>query len=131
MSTPLRNPYVTLMIPFGASRDVATRAFARLSKGLRRDPEASNKLTELTWSLNQVQDAVRDPRTAIHIYRVPADEGAFVPSGIGTLRPAPEPMARTTTESSDDLETLLDEVRGEAVRAAVADVVSAATLPPR
>lgn len=131
MSSDLRNPYVILRIPFGASRDTATRAFARLSKGLRRDPDASDILTELTWSLNQVQEALRDPRAALHIYRVPADEAAFVPSGVGTLRPRPEPMARATGESTKDLEAVLDDVRREAVCAAVADVASSADLPPR
>ena len=72
-----RNPYVMLGVPFGSPRDVATRAFARKAKGQRRSrsrvSESKSELTDLTWALNQVSEAIRDPRTALDVYRVPAD----------------------------------------------------------
>ena len=78
-----RNPYVMLGVPFGSPRDVATRAFARKAKGQRRSrvSESKGELTDLTWALNQVSEAIRDPRTALDIYRVPADPNALEPTG--------------------------------------------------
>lgn len=127
------NPYVMLGIPFGSARDVATRAFARKAKGRRhqRGPEASGDLTELTWALNQVEENIRDPRTALHIYRVPADPGALEPRAEGVLRPGPELLPRTTESSQAAWGRLLDAAREEALSVVYHYIASTSALPLR
>jgi hypothetical protein len=127
----LRNPYGILGLPFGASGDQASRAFARRARGLRHQADGTEKLTQLTWALNQIQEAIKDPRTALHIYRIPADPGALESRERGVLNPPPERMDRTTGPSDDDWVALLDAARSEARRALVADVLAQASLPAR
>ncbi|MGQ0631648.1 MAG: hypothetical protein ACT4P1_11430 [Sporichthyaceae bacterium] len=128
-----RNPYVLLGIPYGSPRDLATRAFARKAKGQRRARvgESKEELTNLTWALNQVADNIRDPRTALHVYRVPADPGALDPIGDGVLRPGPEFMPRTTPSSDAEWARLLDAAREEAVAVLHEEIATSAVLPQR
>lgn len=128
-----RNPYVMLGIPYGSPRDVATRAFARKAKGQRRSRASAGKgeLTDLTWALNQVSEALRDPRSALDVYRVPADIDALKPVGEGVLRPGPEAMPRTTASSDAEWARLLDAARAEAVAVLHEEIASTATLPQR
>ena len=126
-----RNPYVMLGVPFGASRSTATKAFARKAKGLRTVAGGAARLTELTWALNQIEEALKDPRTALHIYRVPADEGALIPAALGVLRPGPEPMERTTPPSQGAWQRLIQETRAEAVAALQRELASVVRLPDR
>lgn len=132
MSDP-RNPYVMLGIPFGSPRDVATRAFARRAKGRRRArvSESSTQLTDLTWALNQVSEVIREPRSALGIYRVPADPAALEPIGEGVLRPGPELMPRTTGSSDAAWARLLDAAREEAVAVLHDEIASTTTFPER
>jgi hypothetical protein len=125
-----RNPYVMLGIPFGCPRELATKAFARKAKGMRRQRDAAAALTQLTWALNQVEENLRDPRTALHVYRVPADPRAFDPTGTGVLRPAPAPMPRQSGSSEHAWAELLEAARAEAVAGMTAEVSGSATLPP-
>lgn len=127
----LRNPYGILGLPFGASRDDASRAFARVARGLRRQSGSTERLTQLTWALNQIDEAIKNPRTALHIYRVPADPGALEPEQPGILKPPPERMARTTPDSTAEWDELLGRARLEARAAIIAEVASASTLPTR
>lgn len=126
-----RNPYGILGLPFGAGRDAATRAFARRARGLRRQSDAGDKLTQLTWALNQIEEAIRDPHTALHIYRVPADPGSLDPDEWGVLNPAPERMGRTTGPSATDWSELVELARHEAKRALLFDLAAHAHLPQR
>lgn len=128
-----RNPYVMLGVPFGSPRDVATRAFARKAKGQRRArvSERKGELTDLTWALNQVAEALRDPRTALHVYRIPADPNALEPIGEGLLRPGPEAMPRTTESSGAAWARLLDAAREEAVAALHEEIAMTTALPER
>lgn len=124
-----------LGIPFGSPRDVATRAFARKARGRRHD-RASTKsgvtdLTQLTWALNQVEENIRDPRTALHLYRVPADPAALEPQASGILRPGPEPMPRVSPSSEAAWGRLLDAARGEALRMLHHQIAESASLPER
>jgi hypothetical protein len=101
-SRPLdRNPYLILGLPFGATRDEANRAYALKARGLRRTPGGEDALVELGWALNQIDEAIADPRKALEIYRIPADPGAFYPEATGILRPAPERLARREPESRE------------------------------
>lgn len=87
-----RNPYLILGLEFGASREEANIAFARRSKGMHRDPSKVDLLTDLTWALNQIDEAEGDPEHRIDLYRVPAVETG---EGSGVLRPPPlRPPAR-------------------------------------
>jgi hypothetical protein len=128
---PSRNPYVILGIPFGASGDMATAAFARRSRGLRRAPDGTARLTELTWALNQVQEALVRPEAAFDLFRVPADPGALVPDGPGALGPPPEPLGRRSGPSDEARERLLAYARHEALTALRHEVAAARRLPER
>lgn len=129
-----RNPYVMLGIPFASARDVATRAFARKAKGLRQRRGQQTRgpdLTELTWALNQVEENIRDPRTALHLFRVPADPGALEPDADGVLRPGPERQSRITGSSATAWAQLLDSARTEALAVVHQHISSTTALPQR
>jgi hypothetical protein len=126
-----RNPYVVLGVPFGASRDAASAAFARRARGLRRSPEGAKLLPELTWALNQIEEVLKAPELALEIYRVPADPSALVPSGSGILSPPPVPLPRRTHVSEHELATLQGQATDEALRAVRAEIGRRAELPPR
>src|ERR1700727_1939597 len=69
-----RNPYVILGIPFGSSRARANVAFARKARSLRRAGAAGHDaLTDLTWALQQIDEAIRNPAAALELYRIPAN----------------------------------------------------------
>lgn len=88
-----RNPYLILGIPFGSSRTEANIAFARKSRSLRRQGDRGRALmTDLTWALNQIDEAIADPETALEVYRIPADPLVFN-GGAGVLAPPPEVLA--------------------------------------
>lgn len=125
-----QNPYVILGVPFGASRDVATAAFAL--KAFDLDHEADEAvLTRLTWALNQIEEVVKDPETALHLYRVPADLGATEPDDYGILHPLPERMNRATLPDDHKKREILEIAIGEALIAAAADYSSTFGLVPR
>ena len=126
-----RNPYVILGIRFGASRDEASDAFALRARGLRHAPDGTERLNELTWALNQVDEILKEPELALEVYRVPADPGALEPDEPGVLRPPPEMMSRTTTSSEAELGELMDAARREAVAALQAEIASNSRLPLR
>lgn len=126
-----RNPYVVLGIPFGASADEAMAAFAGKARGLRRVPNGAERLRDLTWALNQVQEVLKEPRLALEIYRVPADPRCFAPLGPGVLSPSPERLSRQTDSSEREVERLFREVEGEARRALLVEVAEASRLPAR
>lgn len=84
-----RNPYVILGIPFGASRAQANVAFARKARSLRRGGD-TDQLTDLTWALQRIDEAIRQPGTAMELYRIPADPRAFQGGGEGVLQPPAE-----------------------------------------
>jgi hypothetical protein len=89
-----RNPYVILGIPFGASRAEANVAFAGKARSLRRrGREGIDQLTDLTWALQQIDEAIRNPAAAMELYRIPADPEAFKAPGEGVLQPPPERLA--------------------------------------
>ena len=131
MAHDTRNPYGMLGLPFGASRDQASRAFAKMARGLRRQADGADRLTDLTWALNQIEEAIKDPRTALHLYRIPADPGSLDPEQPGLLKPPPEFLERESPSSESDWAQLLGESGREALRAVVADVAAHSRLPNR
>ena len=101
-----RNPYLVLGIPFGASRDEATRAFLRRTKSLRRLGAAARPLhTDLTWALKEIEERPEPADTAMSPYRVPGDPGV---SGPGVFNPPPEPLPAAAATAN------LDQVRAAA-----------------
>src|SRR5688500_3929090 len=126
----MRNPYVQLGVPFGASSDTAAAAFARKARGLRRKPGGTEQLQQLTWALNQIQEVLRQPELALEIYRVPADPGALEPDGEGLLRPPPERTPRLSPPTGE-WEKFLPSVTQEVVVAARVDVARHSVLPAR
>jgi hypothetical protein len=125
------NPYVALGIPFGATRDSASAAFAAKAKGLRRRPDGTERLQVLTAALNEIDEALRDPDLALDVYRVPADPGALDPRGTGLYDPEPERMPRGPEATTEERQRLVDEAGDEALRALRAEIANAAELPPR
>lgn len=91
-----RNPYLVLGVPFGASRDEATRAFARRTKFLRRlGPAGRTRHTDLTGALHEVESAPADPAARMAPYRIPIDPrtAALTSDGLfggGVFAPPPE-----------------------------------------
>lgn len=107
-----RNPYVILGIPFGATRAEANAAFARKARSLRRDGADLDQMTDLTWALQRIDVAIRDPATAMELYRIPADPEAFQGEGDGVLRPPPERLAA----AGGNPDAALDALRRAAAR---------------
>jgi hypothetical protein len=126
-----RNPYVMLRIPFGASRDAASAAFAALARGLRRAPDGAKRLTDLTWALNQVEEALKEPGVVLGIYRVPADPGALESDEPGVLRPPPERLPSPAGSSEASRQALLELTREEARVGVLVECASLAALPAR
>lgn len=126
-----RNPYVILGIPFGASRDQASDAFAIRARGLRHAPDGSDRLSELTWALNQVDEILKEPRLALEVYRVPADAESFEPKGSGLLKPPPEPMPRSTPSSAPAIAAVLDEAKSEFISHLRREVAENMRIPQR
>ena len=118
-----------LGVPFGASRYEASVAFADRAKKLRRLPEGTKILTDLTWALNQIDEVLRNPSLALHVYRVPADPSALLPVGNGVLNPAPEVLKRRTATKPAHHEEMRQNVGRELLRALALEVASSAGVP--
>jgi hypothetical protein len=125
-----RNPYIILGIPFGASRAEANIAFARKARALRRDCGAETQLTDLTWALQRIDEAVRVPSTAMELYRIPADPEAFQGTGTGVLRPPPERLAAAPGDREQALTALQQAAARDYLRMLVAVRASRVPLPP-
>jgi hypothetical protein len=99
------NPYLILGIPFGASREDATKAFLRRTKSLRRLGAAGRTLhTDLTGALKEIEDRPEHPDAAMTPYRVPADPD--LERGIGTGVFAPPPETSASQPGGDGLDAL-------------------------
>ena len=95
-----RNPYFILGLPFGASRDDATRAFLRRTKSLRRLGAAARPLhTDLTWALKEIEERPEPADAAMSPYRVPGNPG--VERGTGVFDPPPETLPATAAADLD------------------------------
>ena len=125
-----RNPYVLLGLPFGSSRDQANIAFARRAKPYRRRPDSKEKLVELTWALNQIDEVIKDHQAAIDLYRIPADPDAFDPDGQGVFRPPPEPLERQQPPSGPYLDAFMKQVTNELLASAVSAYSRSCRPPP-
>jgi hypothetical protein len=125
-----RNPYLMLGIPFGSSRDEAQVAFARRARPLRRrGDDGRDALTELTWALNQIDDAIIDPSVALDVYRIPADIEAFEGDGEGMFAPPPEPLARQQGSSEVALDELMGSAALELVVTVLRSVAASSSFP--
>lgn len=113
-----RNQYVILGIDFGASRAQANSAFVRRARAVRRGT-IDGDLTDLTWALNRIDEADRDPALDLRLYRVPADPGVFAPDGAGVLRPGPERLAARGGDRDVALAALCEQAALEHLRSLV------------
>ena len=110
-----RNPYVILGIPFGSSREEANLAFARRAKRLRGSGDR-RQLTDLTWALNMIDEAISHPDAAMEIYRIPADPQAFEADGAGVFRPPPERLGPRPGDTAAAFRSLQARAAQEALR---------------
>lgn len=125
-----RNPYVLLGIPFGATREQANMAFARQARPLRRlGAEGRDRMTDLTWALNQIDEALQDPGTALWIYRIPHDPALLAPSGPGEFAPPPGPLPRRTGDSTAALAALQRGAAREHLRRLVIEQAGRTAIP--
>jgi len=126
-----RNPYVILGIPFGASRAEANIAFAGKARSLRRrGREGIDQLTDLTWALQQIDEAIRNPAAAMELYRIPADPQAFRVNGEGVLQPPPEHLAARPGDRDAALTELQHAAARQYLRHLVALRAARVSVPP-
>ncbi|MGW3283132.1 hypothetical protein ACWDR3_00640 [Streptomyces sp. NPDC001002] len=100
-----RNPYLVLGVFYGAGRDEANIAFVRRTRALRRGLTQGDP-TDLTWALNQIDEAKSDPASRMDVFRVPAFPEAFEGSGPGVFEPGPEQLAARPGDMAGALEEL-------------------------
>ncbi|MFE7853866.1 hypothetical protein [Streptomyces sp. NPDC057403] len=105
-----RNPYRLLGIFFGAGREEANIAFVRRTRALRRGA-AEGDPADLTWALNQIDEAKGDPADHMDIYRVPAVPAALDEQGPGVFHPEPERMRAV---KGGDVAAAVEELRERA-----------------
>jgi hypothetical protein len=125
-----RNPYVILGIPFGAPRAEANAAFARRAQALKREGGSLDQMTDLTWALQRISVAIREPATAMELYRIPADPEAFQFDRDGVLRPPPEQLPAAGGDRAAALEGLRQAAAREYLRYLVTVRAAAVRLPP-
>jgi hypothetical protein len=121
-----RNPYFILGLDHGASPEAAQAAFARLSRRLRRDPDARYGIEDATWALHEIEHAATDPSVNLGIYRVPANPAAYLyqaADGAGSLE-----LPDGTDSSEDELDRLRGAVAHELAAALLSEL--AAELVP-
>src|SRR4051812_36525627 len=103
-----RNPYLLLGIDYGTGPDLARRSFARAARRIRRSGGGSTGIEDLNWALHEIQHRRQDPADSVTDFRVPADPAVFHPTGHGVFAPRPRPLARRTTTTESDVDSLLD-----------------------
>jgi hypothetical protein len=126
-----RNPYLILGIPFGASRQQANAAYVRKARQCRRLGEAGrDQLTDLTWALNQIDEALLHPEASMEIYRIPADPDAFTVTGEGVLAPPPEQLSPVGGDRAAAEEDLAASAAHDVLRALVRVRAAGLNAPP-
>ena len=92
-----RSPYLLLGVPFGASKEAASRAFAKATRRLKRMTGAPYDLEDLNWALHAIEQRIEDPASSIDDYRLPANPSVYeIPGGDGILNPPIQPYKRRT-----------------------------------
>lgn len=122
-----RNPYLILGVPYGASRAEANAAFVRRARRTRRGA-ASAELTDLTWALHEIDEALKEPAASVEHYRVPADPAPYAVSGTGLFTPGPERLAARPGDREVALRELRQAAAAQYLRVLV--LKRAAGLPP-
>lgn len=103
MDQDRRNPYLILGVDYGASKDDARRAAARVLRKLKSASNSPYTAEDVTWALHEVEHVNDDPEAGVTIFRVPASPGllAMKPSK-GIFAPPPRPEPRSSPPSSDE-----------------------------
>jgi hypothetical protein len=87
----LRNPYLILGLPFGASREEVDRAFERRRGPLQASAdEHRDELADLEWAVRRIKEGPDDPSLETLVYRLPSDADAMRADGGGVFAPPPE-----------------------------------------
>ena len=109
---PERNPYLILGVDFGASGEVARRAFARAARRARREGGQWD-VEDLAWALHEVEALESSPADLVSVYRVPANPDVFQPAGAGLFKPPAIALERRTAPGD---EAALGSLRDSAAR---------------
>lgn len=103
MSDDKRNPYLILGIDYGASKDDARRAGARVLRKLKSKPDAPYTTEDVTWALHEVEHVNDDPEAGVDIFRVPASKSSFdLSPSEGLFAPASRPEPRSSSPSTEE-----------------------------
>lgn len=100
-----RNPYLILGVDFAAEPSEAAKAFARVSRRLRRErsDDAPFGIEDATWALHEIEQAATDPEATLGVFRVPAQPQVYeVSPGPGIVGLEPQNLMRTTAPGSPD-----------------------------
>jgi hypothetical protein len=99
-----RNPYLILGLDYGASKDEARRAAARVLRKLKSASNSPYTTEDVTWALHEVEHVNDDPEAGVTIFRVPASEGLLAmkaPEGIFAPPSRPEPRSSPPSTEED------------------------------
>jgi hypothetical protein len=121
-----RNPYFILGLDYGASKDEARRATARVLRRLKTTPDAQYTAADVTWALHEVEQVNDDPDAGVHIFRVPSSPGPIgLPGSEGLFAPAATPEVRSSPPSTEaDLERLATAALAELASSLLAEYSS-------
>jgi len=103
MAEDRRNPYLILGLEYGASKDKARRAAARVLRKVREASDSLYSPEDVTWALHEVEHLNDEPEAGFTIFRVPASGrglGTNVTEGI--FAPTPRSQARSSPPSTDE-----------------------------
>lgn len=117
-----RSPYLLLGVPFGAPKEVASRAFAKATRRLKRTADTPYDLEDLNWALHAIEQRIEDPASSIDDYRIPANPDVYaIPSGEGILNPRVQSYERRTQPTDP---ATIESLQVQIIREVAASVVA-------
>jgi hypothetical protein len=127
-----RNPYLILGLNYGASKDDARRAAARVLRKLRSTPDSLYTTEDVTWALHEVEHVNDDPEAGVNIFRVPVSKSSFdLSPSEGLFAPPSRPEPRSSPSSTDeDLQRLAAGATAELASTLLTEFVSVIETRP-
>lgn len=106
-----RNPYLVLGIPYGASKKEVRRSFAKRARQIKNEEFDAYRSEDLNWSLQQLEQAEKDPELDIENFRIPANPNLFQSeTEEGFFNPPIKPMDRKSPHLTPwETQAIIDE----------------------